>query len=102
MNPAAVPTVRRNVKRLRRNRMAIQTSVSQGQGHYVRANGIDIHYVDLGGGHPLLALNNAMVSTNPVWEGHPAPYASHLTTLPDHFPLIPPPLPRPPNTPTAA
>src|SRR6266567_4244283 len=85
MNPAAVPTVRRNVKRLRRNRMAIQTSVSHDPGQYVHANGIDIHYIDLGHGQPLLALNNGMVSTNPVWEGHPAAYCSHLTTLAEHF-----------------
>src|SRR6266480_8057443 len=85
MNPAAVPTVRRNVKRLRSNRMAIQTSVSQGHGQYVRANGIDIHYTDLGHGQPVLALNNGMVSTNPVWQGHPAAYGSHLTTLAEHL-----------------
>src|SRR6266851_2992785 len=86
----AVSTVRRNVKGLRRNRMAIQTSVSQGQGQYVRANGIDIHYIDLGHGRPLLALNNGMVSTNPIWLGHPAAYGSHLTTLAEHFRVLAP------------
>src|SRR6266851_3864758 len=74
MNPSAVPTVMRNVKRLRRNRMAIQTSVSH----------------DLGHGQPLLALNNGMVSTNPIWQGHPAAYGSHLTTLAEHFRVIAP------------
>ena len=70
--------------------MAIETSVSQGQGQYVHANGIDIHYIDLGNGQPLLALNNAMVSTNPVWQGHPAAYGSHLATLAEHFRVIAP------------
>ena len=70
--------------------MAIQTSVNQGQGQYVRANGIDIHYIELGRGQPLLALNNGMVSTNPVWQWHPAAYGSHLATLAEHFRVIAP------------
>ena len=70
--------------------MAIQTSVNQSQGQYVRANGIDIHYIDLGHGQPVLALNNGMVSTNPIWQGHPAAYGSHLTTLAEHFRVIAP------------
>jgi hypothetical protein len=32
----------------------------------VHANGIDIYYVEAGEGEPLLLLDNAMVSTNPV------------------------------------
>ena len=70
--------------------MAIQTSVSHDQGQYVHANGIDIHYIDLGDGQPLLALNNGMVSTNPVWQWHPAAYGSHLATLAEHFRVIAP------------
>ena len=41
----------------------------------VHANGIDIHYVEAGEGEPLLLLDNAMVSTNPVWASVPVAYA---------------------------
>ncbi len=70
--------------------MATQTSTSQDQGQYVRANGIDIHYVDQGRGQPLLVLNNAMVSTRPVWNGSPAAYGEHLNTLAEEFRVIAP------------
>jgi pimeloyl-ACP methyl ester carboxylesterase len=56
----------------------------------VRANGIDIHCVDVGQGEPLLLLDNAMVSTDPVWNGHPSAYASHLDAFARHFRVIAP------------
>ncbi|HEX3189360.1 MAG TPA: alpha/beta hydrolase [Streptosporangiaceae bacterium] len=56
----------------------------------VHANGIDIHYVEAGEGEPLLLLDNAMVSTNPVWAAIPFAYASFLGTLARHFRVIAP------------
>jgi pimeloyl-ACP methyl ester carboxylesterase len=56
----------------------------------VRANGIDIHFVEAGEGAPLLLLDNAMVSTDPIWNGHPSAYASHLGTFAKHFRVIAP------------
>jgi hypothetical protein len=49
-----------------------------GEGRYVGASGIDVHYIEAGKGEPLLLLNNGMVSTNSVWVGHPAAYNSHF------------------------
>lgn len=70
--------------------MSIESSASRAEGQYVRANGIEVHYLDMGQGEPLLLLNNAMVSTNPVWAGHPAAYGSHLRTLAEHFRVLAP------------
>ncbi len=56
----------------------------------VHANGIDIHYVEAGDGLPLLLLDNAMVSTNPVWKSHPSAYIGHLDTFAAHFRTIMP------------
>ena len=39
------------------------------RGASVHANGIEIHHVEVGDGGPVLVLDNAMVSTNPVWRG---------------------------------
>jgi pimeloyl-ACP methyl ester carboxylesterase len=54
------------------------------------ANGIDIYYVEAGEREPLLLLDNAMVSTNPVWAALPFAYASFLGTLAEHFRVIAP------------
>ena len=62
----------------------------QREGRYVHANGIDIHYVEAGAGEPLLLLDNAMVSTNPVWASLPFAYASFTGTLAEHFRVITP------------
>src|SRR5205807_1723247 len=59
-------------------------------GQCVHANGIDIYYVEAGQGEPLLLLDNAMVSTNPVWTSMPVAYASFLGTLAEHFRVIAP------------
>jgi pimeloyl-ACP methyl ester carboxylesterase len=59
-------------------------------GRCVHANGIDIYYVEAGQGEPLLLLDNAMVSTNPVWTAMPVAYASFLGTLAEHFRVIAP------------
>jgi hypothetical protein len=62
--------------------MAIQAR--QHRGRCVHANGIDIHYVEAGEGEPLLLLDNAMVSTNPIWAAVPFAYASFTGTLAEH------------------
>ena len=80
--------VRAFVLQTRRAVMAMRTL--QREGRYVHANGIDIHYVEAGQGEPLLLLDNAMVSTNPVWEPLPFAYASFTGTLADHFRVIAP------------
>jgi pimeloyl-ACP methyl ester carboxylesterase len=78
--------VRGFVLQTRRPVMAIQTR----QHRCVRANGIDIHYVEAGQGEPLLLLDNAMVSTNPIWAPVPVAYACFLGALAEHFRVIAP------------
>ena len=73
-----------------RRHMSLEASDVQSEGRYVRVNGIDVHYVEAGEGEPLLLLNNAMVSTNPIWVGHPFAYASYMGTFADHFRVIVP------------
>jgi pimeloyl-ACP methyl ester carboxylesterase len=57
---------------------------------YVHANGIDIHYVEAGQGEPLLLLHGGIVSTSPVWSGHPFAYVSHMEAFAEHFRVIAP------------
>lgn len=59
-------------------------------GRFVRANGIDIHYVEEGAGPPIVVLNNGMVSTNPIWAQLPFAFNAHLAALADHFRVIVP------------
>ena len=54
----------------------------------VRANGIDIHYVEAGTGEPLLLVDNAMVSSSPLWAGHPTAYATFLDRFAGYFRVI--------------
>jgi pimeloyl-ACP methyl ester carboxylesterase len=68
--------------------MAIQAL--QHHGRCVHANGIDIYYVEAGQGEPLLLLDNAMVSTNPIWAAVPFAYTSFLGVLAEHFRVIAP------------
>jgi pimeloyl-ACP methyl ester carboxylesterase len=63
---------------------------TQHDGRYVHANGIDIHYTEAGTGEPLLLLDNAMVSTNPIWTALPFAYASFIGALAKHFRVIAP------------
>jgi pimeloyl-ACP methyl ester carboxylesterase len=66
------------------------TQARQREGQYVHANGIDIHYVEAGQGEPLLLLDNAMVSTSPIWASLPFAYAAFMATLAEHFRVIAP------------
>jgi pimeloyl-ACP methyl ester carboxylesterase len=61
-----------------------------GPGKYVRANGIDIYYLDEGQGAPLVLLHGGLVSTNPIWTGVPVAYASYMDTLAEQFRVIAP------------
>ena len=44
----------------------------------VHANGIDIHYVEVGDGEPLVLLHGGLVSTNPIWDAFPFSHGAHL------------------------
>jgi pimeloyl-ACP methyl ester carboxylesterase len=70
--------------------MAIQTTKTERGGTYVHANGIDIHYVEAGAGEPLLLLHGGVVSTGPLWAGHPFAYVDHMQTLAARFRVIAP------------
>lgn len=70
--------------------MTVEATSTQQERRLIHANGIDIHYVEAGAGEPLLLLNNAMVSTDPLWARHPAAYGAHLSTLARHFRVIAP------------
>jgi pimeloyl-ACP methyl ester carboxylesterase len=59
-------------------------------GRYVRANGTGVYYVEAGQGEPLLLLHGGVVSTNPLWAGHPWAWVSHMDTLAEHFRVIAP------------
>src|ERR1700757_4594176 len=70
--------------------MSTTESVTGGRGHCVRANDIEIHYLDCGNGEPLVLLHGGVASTNPIWSGVPIAYASHMDTLAEHFRVIAP------------
>jgi pimeloyl-ACP methyl ester carboxylesterase len=70
--------------------MINQTAPSTRGGAHVRANGIDIHYVEAGSGTPLLLLHGGLVSTGPIWSGYPIAYVDHVATLAQHFRVIAP------------
>jgi pimeloyl-ACP methyl ester carboxylesterase len=66
----------------------METTVEHG--HVIRANGIDIHYLEQGVGRPLLLLHGGLVSSSLRWAGFPVSYASHLDTLASRFRVIAP------------
>jgi pimeloyl-ACP methyl ester carboxylesterase len=70
--------------------MTAETAAVPSQGRHVRANGIDIHYVEAGEGEPLLLLHGGLVSTSPLWAGAPVAYAAHMDALAAHFRVIAP------------
>jgi pimeloyl-ACP methyl ester carboxylesterase len=59
-------------------------------GRFVRANGIDVFYVEAGTGEPLVLLNNGMISSNRIWAGWPSSYAAHRPALAQEFRVIEP------------
>src|SRR6476659_5569998 len=70
--------------------MAKLAPTGHAEGKYVRANGTDIHYVDAGKGEPLLLLHGGMMSTSPLWAGHPGAYVSRMDMFTEHFRVIAP------------
>jgi pimeloyl-ACP methyl ester carboxylesterase len=56
----------------------------------VRANDIDIAYVEAGDGPPLVLLHGGFVSTGPAWADSPVAYVRHMATLAKHFRVIAP------------
>lgn len=70
--------------------MTIVAGVAERGARLVRANGIDIAYVEAGDGPPLLLLHGGLVSTGPVWADQPVAYVSHMATLAKHFRVIAP------------
>lgn len=54
----------------------------------VRANGIDIAYVEAGDGPPLVLLHGGFVSTGPAWADSPIAYVRHMATLAKHFRVV--------------
>jgi pimeloyl-ACP methyl ester carboxylesterase len=70
--------------------MTATADLPQTESRSVRANGIDIHYLEAGEGEPLVLLHGGVVSTNPIWTGVPISYASHMATLSDRFRVIAP------------
>jgi pimeloyl-ACP methyl ester carboxylesterase len=59
-------------------------------GNSVRANGIDMHYVEEGAGRPLVLLNNGMISSSAVWADWISSYVRYRPTLAAHFRVIEP------------
>ena len=70
--------------------MTGSTTLSTAHSKTAHANGIDIHYLDVGSGRPLLLLHGGMVSTNPIWGAAPISYHSSLKTLAQRFRVIAP------------
>jgi pimeloyl-ACP methyl ester carboxylesterase len=64
--------------------------VTANSGGFIRANGIDIHYVQAGQGTPLILLHGGLVSTNPIWAPTPVSYAGHMETLARRYRVIAP------------
>jgi pimeloyl-ACP methyl ester carboxylesterase len=56
----------------------------------IRANGIDIAYVEAGDGPPLVLLHGGFVSTGPAWADSPVAHVRHMATLAKHFRVIAP------------
>ena len=65
------------------------TNVDRG-GAYVHANGIDIHYYEMGAGQPLVLLHGGVVSAGPAWANHPFSYVSHMPVFAERFRVIAP------------
>jgi pimeloyl-ACP methyl ester carboxylesterase len=70
--------------------MSSQSIETGAETRSVRANGIEIHYLEQGTGEPLLLLHGGVVSTNPIWTGVPIAYASHMDALAQRFRVIAP------------
>ena len=70
--------------------MTVAATVAERGARLVRANGIDIAYVEAGDGPPLVLLHGGLVSTGPLWASSPVAYVNHMATLAKHFRVIAP------------
>lgn len=70
--------------------MITDTTLAQRGCRLVRANGIDVAYVEAGEGPPLVLLHGGFVSTGPAWADSPVAYVQHIATLAKHFRVIAP------------
>lgn len=50
------------------------------QGHYVQANGLEIHYEEYGAGEPLLLLHGGTL-TSRSWQAHASVFAHHFRVI---------------------
>src|SRR4029077_10732430 len=66
----------------------METTVEHG--HVIRANGIDIHYLERGAGRPVLLLHGGLVSSSLRWAGVPGSHAAHLARVASRFRVIAP------------
>jgi pimeloyl-ACP methyl ester carboxylesterase len=64
--------------------------VAADSGGVIRANGIDIHYVQAGQGVPLILLHGGLVSATPIWAPAPVSYPAHMQTLARRYRVIAP------------
>src|SRR5262249_32464730 len=69
---------------------ARRSTVTANSGGFIRANGIDIHYIQAGQGVPLILLHGGLVSANPIWAPTPVSYAGHMETLARRYRVIAP------------
>lgn len=70
--------------------MANPATAAQGEGRFVRANGIDIHCVEAGKGPPLVLLHGGLMSSGPRWAGSPGAYVSRMGAFTEHFRVVAP------------
>src|SRR5262249_60827089 len=69
---------------------ARRSTVTANSGGFIRANGIDIHYIQAGQGVPLILLHGGLGSTNPIWAPTPGSYTGHMETPPGPYRVIAP------------
>jgi pimeloyl-ACP methyl ester carboxylesterase len=74
----------------RKEAMPVESTVQGVARKTIRANGIDIAYVDEGMGIPLLLLHGALVSNGPAWAGSAVAYLDHIHSLARLFRVIAP------------
>lgn len=70
--------------------MINETTLAERGAKLVRANDIDIAYVEAGDGPPVVVLHGGFVSTGPTWADSPIAYVRHMATLAKHFRVIAP------------
>ena len=70
--------------------MITNTTLAERGAQLVRANDIDVAYVEAGDGPPLVLLHGGFVSTGPTWADSPIAYVRHVAALGKHFRVIAP------------